>query len=147
MNYSGDIMVKLCYQEFGSPKKFFSALENEGWNFSVDGEVIYLLDNENGLFDFIYASESEWPNIKKELIEYLNKGKEVTVSMKFGDQLTSWLVNIGANFETIHFCVEQYRKTISETSVTDFSWHLSYIIPAFVKTGYSVEEVVCTHSF
>ena len=140
-------MVKLCYQEFGSPEKFFSALEKEGWSFSVDGEVSYLLDNENGLFDYIHVSESEWPKIKKELINYLNKGEEVGVSVKFGNEKASWLMLIYPNFEKIQFSVEHYRKTIPETNITDFSWHLSYIIPGLVKTGYSVEEVVCTHYF
>ena len=147
MKWSGDIMVKLCYQEFGSPEKFFSALEKEGWSFSVDGEVSYLLDNENGLFDYIHVSESEWPKIKKELINYLNKGEEVGVSVKFGNEKASWLMHIYPNFEKIQFSVEHYRKTIPETNITDFSWHLSYIIPGLVKTGYSVEEVVCTHYF
>lgn len=147
MNWSGDIMVELSYHEHGSPKKFFDALEREGWSFSVDGEVTYLLDNENGLFDFIYVDKSEWTNVKTELIKYLNQGKGVHISMKFGDEMASWLVQIYPNFEKIHFVVEQYKKRIPETDITDFSWHLSYIIPGFVKTGYSVMKVICSHDF
>lgn len=145
MDGLGVITVELCCQEQGSPENFFNALEREGWSFSVDGEVTYLLDNENGLYDFMYVDESEWPVIKKKLIQYLNKGKEVHVSMKFGDELASWLVHIESDFANIHFAVEQYKKTIPGTNVTDFSWHLSYIIPAFVKTGYSVQSVACNH--
>lgn len=147
MDWSGDIMVELCYQEHGSPKRFFDALEKEGWSFAVDGEVTYLLDNEDGLYNNIYESESEWPAIKKKLIKYLNNGKEVYVSMKFGDEYASWLVHIYPNFEKIHFVVEQYKKTMPGINVTDFSWHLSYIIPGMVKTGYSVQHVICSHSF
>ncbi len=145
MNWLGVITLELCYQEHSSPENFFNALEREGWSFSVDGEVTYLLDNKDGLYDFIYADENEWPVIKKELIRYLNDGKEVHVTMKFGDELASWIVQIEAGFEKVVFSVEQYKKRIEGTDVTDFSWHLSYIIPAFVKTGYSIKSVVCDH--
>lgn len=143
MNWSGDIMVELCYQEYGSPEQFFNELENEGWKFSVDGEVTYLLNNDDEMYDFIYVNENQWPNIKKELIQHLKEGKGAHISMKFGDERASWLVYIYPNFEKVHFVVEQYKKSIPEMEITDFSWHLSYIIPGFIKTGYSVQNVIC----
>ena len=79
MNCSGDIMVKLCYQEFGSPEKFFNAL-GKGKPPTVYGEERVRLALERGAVETLMMTKN-WDRDKEKELEEMaeNIGAKVFI--------------------------------------------------------------------
>ena len=143
MSSNGSIKIVTNDFRLSSKQQFFDEMKVNGWKFEANNEVVYLLDNEDDLFNWIHEDKSNVNEIIKRVVHNLELGKDVGISMSFKDSEFGWLVLIENDFKTFNFCLEVGRKLLGNTDITDFSWHLAHIVPTLLLSGFSIERIDC----
>lgn len=122
------------------------ALVDTGWNFNSHGKIVYLPGDIEDI-DWMDADLDNLPQVFKELRGSAESGDGGEIIMVWQDTMSGGSLHFGPKFgrNRISFSISRNRKLLHGHSefygVTDFSWYIERLIPAFKNINLNVREV------
>jgi len=138
----GSIDIFIQHSNFLNKEDFFKEMTSCGWKFYIDNEIIYCEDLDDPSCDWVHFPLNEHNKIIDRAIEQLEKYEKIGISMTFFNEY-GWFAVVYRDFSKITFLHEVGRKHITQIKVTDFSFHLEYIVSSFTKAGITISEIEC----
>ena len=139
--------IEIVCGELNSERKDVSTILEDflkdGWKMDMDNEISYCLDANS--YDWNFVSSTEIDDILNKLKKELIKGAEIGVSVLYQDLPYGWHLQIKSDLSVFTFVSEIWeRKCIENMNVTDFTFHLNYILPSFSRLNLEVIDVTCS---
>lgn len=123
-------------------KNIIESFNNNGWNHISNSEIFFIEKGE--IFEWVFINETEFEYFFSVITNKINNNEILGISFLNINSNHGMNVLIYPKLEKITFCLDINRKTIENSSSTDFEWYLDKIKPVLFSLKLLILNIECS---